>query len=113
MRSAVPLIAAHSCAAANCASYSITRPEQVVGLFGQSRFPKALRHQLRLCLPAPSDPRGHRKGGIELEQTRRRLTRLSVTSEMGESGRETAVSSRKGGVLSFGFLPCDDGLIKA
>jgi hypothetical protein len=38
---------------------------------------------------------------------------LSVTSEMGESGRETAVSSRKDGVLTLGFLPCDDGLVKA
>jgi hypothetical protein len=32
---------------------------------------------------------------------------------MGESGRETAVSSRKEGVLTLGFLPCDDGLVKA
>ena len=53
------------------------------------------------------------KGGIDLKQTRRRLTRLSVASEMGESGRETAVSWRIGGVLTLGFLPCDDGLVKA
>jgi hypothetical protein len=44
---------------------------------------------------------------------RRRLTRLSVTSEVGKSGRKTAVSYRKGGVLTLGFLPSDDGLVKA
>jgi hypothetical protein len=43
----------------------------------------------------------------------RRLTRLSVTSEMGESRLETAVSWRKGGRLTEGFLRCDDGLVKA
>src|SRR5438045_3126051 len=32
---------------------------------------------------------------------------------MGESGRETAVSWRIGGVLTLGFLPYDDGLVKA
>jgi hypothetical protein len=32
---------------------------------------------------------------------------------MGESGRETAVSWRKGGVVALGFLPCDNGLVKA
>ena len=53
------------------------------------------------------------KGGIELKHTRRRLTRLSVTSEMGEGGRETAVSCPIGGILTKGFLPCDDGLVKA
>ena len=43
----------------------------------------------------------------------RRLTGLSVASEMGESGRKAAVYSRMGGVLTQGFLPCDDGLVKA
>jgi hypothetical protein len=33
---------------------------------------------------------------------RRRLTRLIVTPEMGESGREAMVSYRKGGVLTLG-----------
>jgi hypothetical protein len=32
---------------------------------------------------------------------------------MGESGRETAVRSRKDGVLMLGFLPSADGLVKA
>jgi hypothetical protein len=32
---------------------------------------------------------------------------------MGESGRETAISWRKRGVLALGFLPCDYGLVKA
>jgi hypothetical protein len=32
---------------------------------------------------------------------------------MSESGREAAVSLRKGGALLRGFLPCDDGLVKA
>src|ERR1700756_5349978 len=83
------------------------------GSFGQSRFPKALNQQLRSCLPASGDPRGYGKGGIDLKQTRRRLTRLSVTSEMGESGRETAISLRIEGVLTLGFFACDDCLVKA
>jgi hypothetical protein len=37
-------------------------------------------------LPAPSDPARNRKRGIELKQARCRVTRLGVTSEMGESG---------------------------
>jgi hypothetical protein len=32
---------------------------------------------------------------------------------MGESGRETAVSSWKDWVLTLGFFPSDDGLVKA
>jgi hypothetical protein len=83
------------------------------GLFGQPRFPKALNRQLRVRLPASGDPRGYCKVGIDLKQTRRRLARLSVTSEVGKSGREAAISYRKGGVLTLGFLPCDDGLVKA
>jgi hypothetical protein len=39
--------------------------------------------------------------------------RLSITPEMGERGRETPVSCPIGGVLTLGFLPCDDGLAKA
>jgi hypothetical protein len=35
-----------------------------------------------------------------------------ITSEMGESGRETAVGSRKGGVMALGFPRCGDGLVK-
>jgi hypothetical protein len=87
-----------------------------VGSFGQPGFPKALNKHLRARLPEPGRPgdiRRYCKGGIELKQTRCRFTGLSVTSEMGESGRETAVSCRKGGVLTLGFLPCDDGLVKA
>ena len=74
--------------------------EETPGSFGQPRFPKALNQQLRVCLSAPSDQRRYCKGGIDLKHTRRRLTGLSVTSEMGESGRETAVSYRKGRVLT-------------
>jgi hypothetical protein len=47
-----------------------------------------------------------------LEHTRHRLAGLRITSEMGEGGREAAVSYRKGGVLTLGFLPCGDGLVK-
>ena len=35
-----------------------------------------------------------------------------MTSKMGESRRETAVSCRIGGVLALGFLRYDDGLVK-
>jgi hypothetical protein len=84
-----------------------------LGSFGQPRFPKTLNHQLRVRLSAPSDPRSNRKVGIDLKQTRRRLTRLSVTSEMGESGRETAIGLRIERVLTLGFLACDDCLVKA
>ena len=59
-----------------------------------------------LCLiVAPGDKRRYCKGGIGLKQTRRRVVRLSVTSEMGERGREAAVSCRKGGVLTRAFFP--------
>jgi hypothetical protein len=44
---------------------------------------------------------------------RRRLPRFGVTSEMGESGCETAVRYLKSGVQMLGFLPGDDGLAKA
>jgi hypothetical protein len=53
------------------------------------------------------------KGGIELKQTRRRLTRRRIASEMGESGGETMVSYRIGWVLTLGFLPHHDGLVEA
>jgi hypothetical protein len=64
-------------------------------------------------LAAPGDPRGYCKAGIDLKQTCRRLTRFRITSEMHESGRETAVNWHIAGVLTLGFLPCDDGLVKA
>ena len=81
--------------------HSITPLAQVcAGSFGQPRFPKALNLQLRVCLPAPTHPRGYCEGGIEFQQTRRRLTRLGVASEMGESRRETTLSCREGGVLT-------------
>jgi hypothetical protein len=83
------------------------------GLLGQSRFPKTLDQQLQICHPAPSDRRRYRKRGLELERACRRLTGRSIAPEMRESGGETAVSYRKGGVLALRFLPRDDGLVKA
>ncbi len=83
------------------------------GLLGQACFAETLGQQLRVGLPAPGDPRRYCKAGIDLKQTRRRLTGLCITSEMGESRRDTAVSPRIAGVLTLGFLPCDDGLVKA
>ena len=59
-------------------------------LIGQPRFPKALNKQLYV-FGAPGDMRGYCKGGIDLKRPRRRVVRLSVTSEMGEGGREAAV----------------------
>jgi hypothetical protein len=41
------------------------------------------------------------------------LRAFSVPSEMGESGREAAVWSWIGRVLTQGFLPCNDGLVEA
>ena len=64
-------------------------------------------------MPAAGDIRGYCKSGIVLKHTRRRLSRLGVTSEMGEGRRETAVSCRIGGVLTKGFLSSDDGFVKA
>jgi hypothetical protein len=64
-------------------------------------------------LSAPTHPRGYREGGIGLKQTRRRLTRFTVASEMSESGRETVVSCPKGVGLTKGFLPGDDSLVKS
>jgi hypothetical protein len=81
--------------------------------FGQPRFPQSLNLQLRVGLAAPGDPRGNCKVGIDLKQMRRCLTGLRVTSEMGEGGRETAISRRIGEVLTLGFLTRDDGLVKA
>src|SRR3982075_3233880 len=81
-------------------------------LFGQPRFPKTLNEQLRVCLSAPGDKRRYCKGGIDLKHTRRRVVRLSVTSEMGEGGRDAMVSCHIV-VLTKGFLPYDDGLVKA
>src|SRR6266705_3956853 len=80
-----------SCAAAE-RLYSITSSAQVcAGSFGQPRFPKTLSQQLRVGLPTPGDPRRYCKGGIKLKHTRRSLMCLSIASEMGEGGRETAV----------------------
>jgi hypothetical protein len=81
--------------------------------FGQPRLPKPLNQQLRVCLSAPTHPRGYCEGGIDLKHTRRRLAGLGIASEMSESGRETVVSSRMEGVLTKGFLRCDNGLVKA
>src|SRR6266853_1717345 len=53
------------------------------------------------------------KGGVDLHHTSRRLTCLGVASEMSESGREAAVWSWIPGVVTQGFLPCNDGLVKA
>jgi hypothetical protein len=91
--------------------YSITWSARAS--FGQPGFAKALNQQLRVFLPAPRDPRRYCKSGIELKQARSRLTRLSIASKVGEGGRETAVTYRIGGVLTKGFLPCDDCLVKA
>src|SRR5262245_42357073 len=81
--------------------------------FGQPRFSKPFNQQLRVCLSAPTHPRGYCEGGLNLEQTRRRLASLGIASEMSESGRETRVSSPKGGGLTKGFLPGDEGLVKS
>src|ERR1700752_2242055 len=89
-------------------------PAAVHQSFGQPRFPKPLNQQLRVCLSAPTHPRRYCEGGIELKHTRRRLTGLCIASEMTESRRKTVVSSPKGGgVLTKGFLPGGDGLVKA
>jgi len=79
--------------------------------FGQPRFPKTLNKQLYV-FGAPGDMRRYCKGGIDLKHTRRRVVRLSVTSEMGEGGREAAVSCHIE-LLTKGFLPYDDRLVKA
>jgi hypothetical protein len=78
--------------------HSIASSVLRTGLFGQPRFPKTLNKPLQVFVARSSrDPRGYFIGGIELKRTRRRLTRLSVTTEMGESGREAAVSSHMEG----------------
>ena len=63
-------------------------------------------------MTAPSDPRGYCKGGIGLQQTRCRLTRLRVASKMAEGGRETSATCRIGGALKSGLLRCNNGLVK-
>src|SRR5215475_15902856 len=80
--------------------------------FGQPCFPKALDRLLRVQLATPGDIPRDCKGGIELQHARRCLARLRITSEMGESGCETAVSWRKGGILTKTLLPCDKGFVK-
>ena len=97
----------------NCALSNQLLSRAHAASFGQPRFAKALNHQRRVRLPAAGDPRRYCKGGIDLKQLRRRLTRLSVTSEMSEGGGETTVRYLIGGVQTLSFLPGDDGLIKA
>ena len=80
---------------------------------GNPAFRRPSINSFTFDCPAPGDKRRYCKGGIDLKHTRRRVVRLSVTSEMGEGGRETAVSCQIGGVLTKGFLPYDDGLVKA
>src|SRR5882672_9463629 len=82
------------------------------GLFGQPRFPKTLNKQL-CVFGGPGDTRRYCIGGIDLKHTRRRVVRLSVTSEMGEGGREEAVSCQIGEILTKGFLQYAYGLVKA
>jgi hypothetical protein len=64
------------------------------GLIRATRLCEAPQSPASSLFGRPGDPCRYRKGRIELKQTRRRLTRLSIASEMGESGRETAVNSR-------------------
>src|SRR5229473_2595912 len=88
------------------------RPHSAGSLFGQPRFPKTLNKQL-CVFGGPGDIRRYCESGIDLKHTRRRVVRLSVTSEMGEGGREAAASWHKGGILTKGFLQYDDRLVKA
>jgi hypothetical protein len=53
------------------------------------------------------------KSGLSSSARAAAASCLIVASEMSESGREKAVTGRKGGVVTKGFLPCDDGLVKA
>ena len=64
-------------------------------------------------MSTPGDPLGNCERGIDLKETSRRLTSLGIASKMGEGRNETAVSWRKRGVLTQGFLRSDDGLVKA
>ena len=93
--------------------HSIASSVLRTGLFGQPRFPKTLNQQLYVFAGPPGDKRRYCKGGIDLKRTRRRVVRLSVTSEMGEGGREAAASWHIGGILTKGFLQYDDRLVKA
>src|ERR1700756_567328 len=86
--------------------------EDAPGSFGQPRFPKTLNKQLYVFFGEPGDKRRYCKGGIDLKHTRRRVVRLSVTSEMGEGGSEPEVSCQIE-VLTKGFLQYDDRLVKA
>src|SRR5262245_9159015 len=91
--------------------YSITSQARPAS-FGQPRFPKALNEQLCVCLSAPGDKRRYCKGGIDLKHTRRRVVCLSVTFEMGEGGREAAISCHIE-LLTKGFPRYADRLVKA
>jgi hypothetical protein len=63
-------------------------------------------------LTTSSDPRGDRKGGIDLKQTSRRLTCLGIASKMGQSGRQAAGIWRIGWVLTKSLLGNRDCLIE-
>src|SRR6266705_5905493 len=98
------------------AAFARRTPEAVIrfassvlrtGLFGQPRFPKPLNKQL-CVFGGPGDTPRYCIGGIDLKHTRRRVVRLSVTSEMGEGGREAAAGCHIGGILTKGFLQYDD-----
>ena len=81
--------------------------------FGQPRFPKALNNSFEFDCPPRAIYADIVKVG-SISSTRAAASWASrVTSEMGEGGRETAVSWQIGGVLTEGLLHCDDGLVKA
>ena len=50
---------------------------------------------------------------MQVHEPSPRRTRLSVVSEVSESGCEAGVNPEKGGVLTLGFSPSNDGLVKA
>src|SRR5258705_12852986 len=96
----------------SCQQRSFDHLAGIGELLGQPRFPKTLDQQLRIRLPAASDIRGYCKSGIALKHERGRFTRLSASSEMGESACETAVTCRMSGVLTKSFLRGIDSVIK-
>ena len=83
------------------------------GYSGNPAFRRPSINSFAFDCRAPGDMRRYCKGGIDLKHTRRRVVRLSVTSEMGEGGREAAASCHIGGILTKGFLQYDDRLVKA
>jgi hypothetical protein len=86
----------------NTASFRLLRSPPLLGLDGRVLATENegihRAHSGKPAFRRPSinslAPRGYCKGGIGLKDASRRLARLDVTSEMGESGRETAVSRR-------------------